>query len=361
MSTLLEYKCPSCSGAIAFNSELQKMQCPYCDSEFDVEILKNYDDVLKADSEKEIEWSTYDESSGNGDWQDGEKEGLSTYSCNSCGGQIVTTEQTAATKCPYCDGPVVIVAQFSGMLRPDFLIPFKLDKEHAKAELKAFYRKKLLLPSSFKTENKIDSIIGMYVPFWLFSCSSASHIRYKAIKRRIYSDSTYTYTESRHYLVTRGGEVKFRNIPVDGSVKIDDTSMESIEPFSYEDLKDFQTAYLAGYVADKYDVDAETAIPRANKRIEDTIINIFAPKEYSSYIVENTNIQLTENQVQYVLLPLWIVNTKYKETLYTFFMNGQTGKFSGTLPISKKKVASFFSGIFTSIVSISVIIVYFIL
>jgi len=361
VSTLLEYKCPGCGGAIEFDSELQVMKCPYCDNEFEVDALKSYDEALNADTEKSLEWSAYDEGSGNGDWKEGEKDGLYTYSCASCGGEIICEENTGATKCPYCDNQVVIASQFSGMLRPDFVIPFKLDKKHAKLKLKEFYSKKYLLPSSFKTENKIDSIVGIYVPFWLFSCNAVSHIRYKGVKTHFYSDNYYDYSEENHFLVTRGGEMKFGNIPVDGSLKINDTDMESIEPFLYDALQDFQTAYLAGYIAEKYDVDADAAIPRANERIKSTVLDIMAPREYDSYVAENESIQLTEDKVSYALLPLWILNTKYKDKVYTFFMNGQTGKFSGELPISIGRASMFFSGIFASIVSVAAVIVYFII
>ena len=361
MALLLDYKCPGCSGAIKFDSELQNMKCPYCGSEFEVETLKKYDEVLNSNEEKKIEWATYDENSGSGDWQEGESDNLSAYSCNSCGGEIVAEKNTGATKCPYCDNQVVIASKFSGMLKPDFVIPFKLDKDHAKVELKKFYNKKFLLPSSFKTENKIDDIIGLYVPFWLFNCNTVSDISYKAVKIRSYSDSEYSYVESNHYLVTRCGEVRFENISADGSLKIDDVAMESIEPFSYDDLQDFQTAYLAGYLADKYDVTVDNIIPRVNERIENTIVNMFAPDEYDSYSTENKNIELTENKVSYALLPVWIINTKYRDKLHTFYMNGQTGKFSGKLPISKRRVAMFFAGIFTSIAVIGAVVVYVIL
>ena len=201
----------------------------------------------------------------------------------------------------------------------------------------------------------------MYVPFWLFSCDSTAHIRYKGIRNRLYSDSDYNYVESSYYNVIRGGEVNFKNIPADGSHKLDDLAMESIEPFFYEGLKEFQTAYLAGYIADKYDVDVPTVLPRINKRIENTIVEIFEPTEYSSCHTENVSIQLTKDQASYTLLPVWILNTKYNDTLYTFYMNGQTGKFSGKLPISLPKASLFFFGIFITIVSIAAFIVYLVL
>lgn len=361
MSTLLEYKCPNCGGAIGFDSEIQNMKCPFCDSEFEMEALKSYDDALKSDAEEKLQWEAYDENSGNGCWQEGEEDGLCSYSCESCGGQIVGETQIGATKCPYCDNPIVISAQFSGIFRPDFVVPFKLDKKAAKGNLKDFYKNKFLLPKSFQTENRIDNIIGLYVPFWLFTCKSNALIRYKATKKRLYSDSNFNYIETRHFLVTRGGNLDFQNIPVDGSVKMNDVAMESIEPFSYNELKDFQTAYLAGYIADKYDVDAEQAIPRANIRIKNTILDTLAPKEYDSYFAENTNITLGSECVRYALLPVWILNTKYKDALHTFVMNGQTGKFSGKLPICKVKLLSYFTGIFTSIVAASAIVIYLIL
>ena len=50
MSVLQEYKCPCCGGAIEFDSQSQKMKCPYCDTEFDVETLKNYDGGVSSNS-----------------------------------------------------------------------------------------------------------------------------------------------------------------------------------------------------------------------------------------------------------------------------------------------------------------------
>ena len=44
MSDLREYKCPACGGAIEFDSKSQKMKCPYCDTEFELETLKELDE-----------------------------------------------------------------------------------------------------------------------------------------------------------------------------------------------------------------------------------------------------------------------------------------------------------------------------
>ncbi|MDY3088924.1 MAG: hypothetical protein SOW51_06905, partial [Oscillospiraceae bacterium] len=141
MSVLQEYKCPCCGGAIEFDSQSQKMKCPYCDTEFDVETLKNYDESLKKDSEDSMQWET----SAGGEWQSGETDGLKTYVCKSCGGEIVGDETTAATSCPFCGNPIVMMGQFSGALKPDIIIPFQLDKKAAKDGLQKHLTGKRLL------------------------------------------------------------------------------------------------------------------------------------------------------------------------------------------------------------------------
>ena len=142
MANLQEYKCPCCGGAIAFNSAIQKMKCPYCDTEFEMETLAEYDTQLKTDSADDMTWQTKEDN----DWQEEETEGLSSFVCNSCGGEIIGDENTAATSCPFCGNPVVMMGRLSGLLKPDYVIPFKLDKNAAKAALKNHYKGKKLLP-----------------------------------------------------------------------------------------------------------------------------------------------------------------------------------------------------------------------
>jgi hypothetical protein len=173
------------------------------------------------------------------------------------------------------------------------------------------------------------------VPFWLFDTDADANIRYKASKNRYWSDSNYRYTEISYFAVKRAGQVGFAHVPVDGSTKMADDLMESIEPFHMEEAVDFQTAYLAGYLADKYDVDAEQSIERANERIKKTTEEAFAStvQGYTTVVPESTNVQLKNGTSKYALLPVWILNTTWKGQKYTFAMNGQTGKLVGDLPM----------------------------
>ncbi len=334
METLLEYKCPACGGALNFDSGLQKMKCPYCDTEFEVAALQELDEALKQEKPSEFNW----ESQSEGQWSEEETENLRSYICESCGGQIVGDLTTAATRCPYCDNPVVMAGQFSGDLRPELVVPFQLDKEQAKAALMQHLQKKPLLPRLFKTQNRIESIQGIYVPFWLFDADADANIRYKATRVSHWSDANYNYTRTSFYSLLRAGHIGFDNVPVDASSKMPNELMESIEPYDLGKAVDFQTAYLAGYLADKYDVQAEDCKLRANERIQSSTESAFADTTvgYATVFPEHTNINLSGSRVRYALLPAWILTTRWQDNLYTFAMNGQTGKFVGNLPIDWK-------------------------
>lgn len=329
----MQYKCPCCGGEIEFDSATQNMKCPYCDSEFEVESLASYDEVLKEEQSDNMNWET----EAGTEWAEGETAGMRVYSCKSCGGEIVADESTAATACPFCDNPIVMMGQFSGALKPDYVIPFKLDKEAAKKALRKHYEGKRLLPKVFKDENHIDEIKGVYVPFWLFDADADAKVRYKATRVRTWSNSNYNYTETSFYSVLRAGNVGFERVPVDGSTKMADDLMESIEPFDFKDAVDFQTAYLSGYLADKYDVDSAQSIDRANERIKRSTEDAFAStvNGYTTVVPEHTSVQLQNGKAKYALYPVWLLNTTWQGKKYTFAMNGQTGKLVGDLPLDK--------------------------
>ncbi len=172
MATLLEYKCPACGGAMSFDSGIQKVKCPYCDTEFEMEALKEMDEALKNTPREDMSWQ---EQAGS-QWQEGEQEHLRSYICRSCGGEILCDENTAATSCPFCDNPVVMSENLAGQLRPDLVIPFKLDKEAAKQAFARHLSGKPLLPKVFKSENRLEAIQGVYVPFWLFDADAGADI-----------------------------------------------------------------------------------------------------------------------------------------------------------------------------------------
>jgi len=309
-----------------------------------MEALKAMDSGMDQDQESEaVDWG-YE----GGDWRPTEQQGMAVYSCRSCGGEIVGDETLGATSCPFCGNPVVMTSRFAGALRPDMLLPFKLGKDTALSSLQKHYLGKRLLPRAFKDRNHLEEVKGIYVPFWLYDADANAHIVYNATKVRTWSDKSYNYTETSTYNVVRGGLLGFNQVPVDGSKAIDDTLMESIEPFSMREAVDFQSAYLAGYFANKYDVDSKECSTRANSRMKKSTLAEFAKTVvgYNSVSVKNSNVRLTCGGVHYALLPVWMLSTSWQSKSYIFAMNGQTGKFVGDLPLDKQERNRWFWKIF---------------
>lgn len=322
MSNLKDFKCPNCGGSLQFDSSTQKLKCPHCDGVFDPESFnEDKDFVVENDT-----------------WEN--EDGLLVYTCKSCGGSILTDKQTAATSCPYCGNPVVMISNVRGDYKPSRILPFKLDKKAAKEKYKEHLSHKILLPKEFSSDAIIDEIKGIYIPFWLFGGKANTKIWFDATKVRTYSDSNYNYTETSHYKLYRSGSVSFNDIPVDASSKVQDELSQSIEPYDTNDLKEYKDNYLAGYLADKYDVGVNESKEIANKRIHNSTVELFAQTTagYSTCVLSNIKMGIDDGKQEYVFLPMWLLNVKYNENIYTFAMNGQTGKFVGDLPLDKKKL-----------------------
>lgn len=335
MAQMIEYECPCCGGTIEFDSTVQKMKCPYCDTEFDMEAVQAFEKETKEQAADDMNW----ESQAGTTWGSDETTHMRVYVCQSCGGEIVAEENLGSTSCPYCGNNVVMKEQFSGDLKPDYVIPFKLDKNAAKERLRNHFRGKKLLPKAFVDENHLEEVKGIYVPFWLFDADAHGEVRYKGTKVRTWSDSDYVYTKTSHYDIVRAGDLGFERVPVDGSSKMPDELMESIEPYDFSEAVPFEPAYLAGFLADRYDVSAKKSVVRANERIKRSTQRALEQtihEPYTSKVLVGSSVNLRNSKAKYALYPVWLLTTKWKDETYLFAMNGQTGKFVGNLPIDKK-------------------------
>lgn len=339
------YQCPSCTGPLKFSSKSGKLDCEYCGESFEVETMEliyagKEEAAAKVASDPKWSFDT-------AQWEEEEASHMKAYTCPSCGAEIICDDTTAATSCPYCNNPTVVPGQFTGMLRPDFVIPFKLDKEAAKVALKNHYKGKKFLSKTFSSENKIEEIKGIYVPFWLFDCKSDADIHYRATKERTRTKGDEEITTIDHYHIARKGNITFEKVPVDGSTKMPDEHMDAIEPYDYSALVPFSSAYLPGYLADKYDMDVEACSERVNKRIRMSTENSFASTVvgYTSVYPESSNIDIEAGGVKYAMFPVWMLSTKWKGENFLFAMNGQTGQLIGDLPIDWFKFGIWFAGI----------------
>ena len=362
------YQCPACTGPLHYSAKSGKLECDYCGSSFDVAEIealyarkeaeaaaaKQAADA-KAEAAQAARAEAVEAASASGGWDTSdlsrdwgaEADGLRVYSCPSCGAELICDQSTAATACPYCGNPAIVPGQFSGALRPDYILPFRLSKDDAVQALRAHYKGKPFLPRSFTSANHIEQIQGVYVPFWLFDGGAEGAASYRASNTNVYETGDYEITETRHYHVVRAGSLAFEKIPVDASSKMPDDHMDSIEPFDYAQLRPFSTAYLPGYLADKYDVTIDDSRDRADTRCRETLAQALRDTVtgYGACVTEREDIALRRGKVHYALLPVWMLSTKWRGQDFLFAMNGQTGKLVGDLPTDRGRFWGMFAAI----------------
>lgn len=320
MNSIIDHKCPSCDAVLKFNPQGQNWKCEYCRSEFNLEHLAN-NEIKDQDN--------YDTSNDE----------MNLYSCSNCGAEIIAEPNVSATSCVYCKNTAILKNKLQGKFNPEYIIPFKYTKEEAISAFKKMGKGKILMPKQFNMKRNIKDITGIYIPFWLYDYSADGVIEAECEKVSTWNSGNYKYTKTDTYKVIRGGSMDFKNIPVDGSKKFPNDIMNSIEPFDYKDLTSFNHSYLSGFLSEKYDITSDEAKKEGIDRAKNTFIDEMKKDilGYDNVNLTKDNINLKNLKSRYVLLPVWMLNIKYKNKILTFAMNGQTGKIVGNIPIDIMK------------------------
>ena len=357
-----QYKCPNCDAELKFNPDKQKFCCEFCLSEF---TAQQVNDMLsqkreKADDQKKNAQQTQNEPKPQSaeearrmKQQKEFEESTRLYSCPSCGAEIVSDMNTAASFCYYCHNPVILKGRVQGIYQPSKVIPFAFGKDKAVEIFNDWAKGKKYLPNDLISTKQIEKMTGLYVPFWVADARTITQFEAVGENVRSWSSGDYEYTQVKEYHVIRDLGVEYRGVPADGSKKIEDSLMEAIEPFNYNDLKDFDMAYLSGFFADKYDVDKEGVQPRILKRMFDSnhsdVINSCS---YTTMKRKQFRDNINQLNWNYFLLPVWFMTFHYKGKVWEYAINGQTGKISGELPIDGGKLfrTQFFACLLTVLI-----------
>ncbi len=322
----LDNKCPACGAKIKFNPVNQMWDCEYCGSKFSLEEMQKHEN---ASTSKANEVTSKPEK---------KLEEMDVYRCKNCGAEIMADKNTTSTFCLYCGSTAILKDRINEGRAPNYIIPFKNVKNDAVEAFKKLLKKKKLAPKCFKDPKNIEKITGVYIPFWAYDITSDGRVKFSAIDTSTWSDSNYHYTKTSTYHVEMTGHFDFNKILVDASSRFPDDLMDSLEPFDYSQLVEYNHAYLSGFLAEKYDVAENDAKERAVFRSNNTSIAMLKTKiGHQSSTVMNNALNFDTKKVHYIMLPVWMVNVQYKNKNYTFAMNGQTGKIIGNIPIGFKE------------------------
>lgn len=303
------YTCKNCGGNVVYSPERKKMYCPFCDGEDSEEVKNNVQRNI----------------------------------CNNCGGELPIMQYTSATKCPHCDSYVIVEDRVQGAYEPQLVIPFKIGKEQVKEQLREKFKAKIFAPDSFLSEVQLDSIEGDYTPFFMFDY--VSNYQYEGIgtKVRVWRTGNTEYTEHSEYQIIRQMDIDFKQIPADASEQMNDGVMDLLEPYQYEELEGFQPKYMSGFMGEVYNRPALEYEPRAAEKAAKDAKELMRSTitGYSNVIASQDQVNLKRNRIQYSLLPVWVYRYSFQGKEYPFYINGQTGKIVGNVPVSTAKVISY--------------------
>lgn len=374
------YQCPACNGPLHFDAALGKLKCDYCDSTFTAveaqvyheeqqkraeqkaQAAKTEEERKREQAEKESRAQSANATSNADDARNDEcskadtdpiqayldsKKPLSeddpsanAVNCESCGAILIVSNVSAVTTCPYCGNNSIIPGKIGGALEPDRLIPFSITKEQAIAKLKEHYKGKICLPKVFSSQNHLEEIQGVYVPFWLYDGSCTGSSDFICTNVRVFTDGKWEVTETDTWKVHREGDCDFMFVPADASKRMPNDHMDSIEPYDFAALVPFSTGYLPGFAAERYDDEVGDCACRVKTRMENSLEEGLRESvgPYTNIISDGTHSEQTISKVSYVLLPVWLLHTKWQGQDFLFAVNGQTGKLVGDLPTDKTKL-----------------------
>lgn len=321
------YKCPSCGANLKYEPSNNGLKCDYCGFELNMsgQTSTEENDFLKADNHQK--------------WDNTVQKAV----CKNCGAHNVIEKTTLSSKCPFCDSPMIIsVEEFEG-LKPDRVIPFKIDMETARQNYKAWIKKRFYVPSNLKKDIPNPTSNSIYVPTWTYDSESFSQYKGRLGKRYTVTvgsgKNRRTVTKIRWYHISGVHHKSIDDILICSGNKISQKEIDKITPFDTNNSYVFDNRYLAGHTAEHYNVTVQEGWKQAQNIINEQIKSEILRK-YHYDVVDYLNFTpvYTNIKYKYVVLPVWLSSYNYKNKKYHYLVNGETGKISGNYPLSIWKI-----------------------
>ena len=372
----LEYKCPNCGAPLGFHPESQNFACEFCGSEFTAEHIQQLyaqKEQTETAEEREVKHSEQQQAQAQQRGEDFNEDFMVSYSCPSCGAEIMTAESTAATECYFCGNPVVLGSRLSGEFKPDTVVPFKLSKDAAVDAFMKMCGKKKFLPTGFANKKQVEKMQGVYFPYWYVDEQMQSSAVATGKKVRHWTSGNRRYTETSTYRLFRSGDIEIRNVfeealrdkqSANAKPNAPQTNrqanaqeamkylenyhaskrhemLQCVHPFDTSQAVPFSMSYLSGFKAEKREVGKQDIAGIIADRMDEYAKDLLRGTRngYEGVSLESYNDRTLDQKWRYTLLPVWIVTYQYKGQILPFAINGQTGKTYGKLPVAAGKLA----------------------
>ncbi|HPJ02131.1 MAG TPA: hypothetical protein PKU80_04770 [Candidatus Limiplasma sp.] len=338
------YQCLNCGSYLRFRPELQLWKCDSCDSEYDektlLQMAAKHEHDHDHDHEHDHAQEHAHEQGAEAAAKDAEGTSQVIYHCPSCGSAVITDETTVATHCYYCHNPIVLEGKLTDDLRPEKALPFTISKEMAVDRFMQWVSKKRFVPTGFFAKEQVKNIQGVYYPHFVTDCEVDGTYEGEGTNTSITQTVNYTVTTTQHFHFKRRADIQFKRLMRPALKSADRKLSDGIHPFPLDNMKEFSGAYLAGFLAERRDIDKQDATADIQGEIDGYIRPLLAPTLHYTAHVGNTDADVKKMNSQYVLLPTWVISYHREgdKEPYYFAMNGCTGTVCGKLPIARGKL-----------------------
>lgn len=337
-----QFPCNNCGAKVVFAPGTDSLECPYCGTRTHIpdsgEHLVEHDFLTGAQ-----------DTLGEG----APTEEVISVSCGSCAALVEPLPTHEAFPCPYCGSSIVATERSQRLIKPQAVLPFRIDRPTATGMFRRWIGKLWFAPNSLKKLAELDGRLkGMYAPYWTYDASTQSQYagmrgdNYTVTRTRtVQRDGktvreTYQDTEIRWRPASGRVARDFDDMLVVGSDSLPRELAEALEPWDLQNLKSYADEYLSGFTAERYQIDVRAGWKRATERM-DAVIRQDVRRDIGGDHQKITTLHTRHADItfKHILLPLWICSYRYNQKVYRFLVNARSGEIQGERPWSWVKIS----------------------
>ena len=326
-------KCPNCGATVFFDPATGGMHCDYCGYTCELPKADAEHEICEMDFESALHTESFN-------WGEQKKE----VQCKQCGAVTVYDALETAAVCPFCGSTSVVPAANENTIAPGAVCPFAITKDQAGERFTRWIKGKLFTPRKAKKNARPEAFQGVYLPYWTYDAQTTSNFTGRAGYDRTVKDrdgNKKTVTEWRH--VSGVYQEFFDDVTVMASKRQKDSGVRACEPFDFSKLVPYSPQVVAGFIAERYSVGLKEGWESAQKTIQSNLrsdIQSYIRRHWNADRADSVHFSTLYSNItyKYLLVPTWISSFKYKDKVYQFAVNGQTGKVGGKAPVSAWRV-----------------------
>ena len=342
LTALEKHACPACGAQAEWNPTRQKLLCPFCGTESPYQFDRTTGKVVELDLVTALRELPRDEQG----WQTERR----SVQCQSCRAVMVFEPDRVGQKCEFCGSPALVpYEEIKAPIRPQGLLPFKVDASRVRDDIRRWWRSKWFAPGSLSTRALVDTLRSLYIPYWTFDArvhcpwnAEAGYYYYVSVPGRDAQGRTVMRQERRVRWEPASGAIDhvFDDEPVPGTQGLPVDLLRGVEPFPTQEVVPYDTAFLSGHVVEHYRVVLVDAAQRSQEQMHAQLEQLCAA-EVPGDTYRNLRIhpQYSGQTFKHVLVPVWLLSYDYGKRAFQVIVNGYTGKMAGKYPYSAWKIA----------------------